>query len=86
MKTAVELFIRYEGQYLAEIDGSSLDLDALKQAITEHDAEINNIIDNKIKELKPNKPPDNSTEFFEWRAKIGILTELKIILATNEKK
>ena len=49
-------------------------------------AEINNIIDNKIKELKPNKPPDNSTEFFEWRAKIGILTELKKILASNEKK
>ena len=48
-------------------------------------AETNNIIDNKIKELKPNKPPDNSTEFFEWRAKIGILTELKKILASNEK-
>ena len=84
MKTYTGLFFRYNNfNHPAE---RSVDKKNFLLALTEHDAETNNIIDNKIKELKPNKPPDNSTEFFEWRAKIGILTELKKILASNEKK
>lgn len=80
MKTAKETFNKFKHSYLLDKHNQAtplMDYNNFKQALTEHDAETVKIIDNKIKELKPNKPPDNSTEFFEWRAKIGILTELK---------
>ena len=42
----------------------------------DRDQEWQDKIEAKIKELNPNKPPDDDTVFFEWRATIGILKEL----------
>ena len=49
MKTAEEYFDRYKGEYLIELDGNCLDLDAFQDALAEHDKEIGAKIDEMIK-------------------------------------
>ena len=68
MKTVTELFNKhfrgtdYEGQF--------------EDALAERDKEWQDKIEEKIKELMPDSLPDDITQYYEWRATIGILQEL----------